>query len=117
MVVVVLFMLLAPGLIAVRMLWSKKEIKREDYKFIVCDYVVYSFLIQLAVYGFMFFTYQYRTVSFAAGVAAHSHILSVGFVFKYSVASLATALILPRLVKFWINLEENRAKRIQEKKQ
>jgi len=120
MVIITLFMLLAPGLIAVRMLWRKKEIKREDYKFVVCDYVIYSFLIQVVGYGILFFSYPDRTVSFAAGIGAMSHILSAGFVFKHSVVSLVTALVLPaflpRFTKFWLNLEENRAKRIQENK-
>ena len=120
MIIVMLFMLLAPGLIAVRILWYKKTIMRQDYKFVACDYIVYSFLIQLAVYGFMFFTYPDRTVSFAVDVMATSHILDASFVFKYSYHSLGAALVLsaiiPRLVRFWMGLEEKRNKRLEEKK-
>ena len=120
MIIVMLFMLLAPGLIAVRVLWYKKTIMRQDYKFVACDYIVYSFLIQLVVYGFMFFTYPERTVSFAMDAMATSHILEASFVFKYSYHSLGAALVLsalvPRVVKFWMGLEEKRNKRLEEKK-
>jgi hypothetical protein len=120
MVILTLFMLLAPGLIALRRLWSKKDIRREDYKFIICDYIIYSFLIHLVAYAFLFFTNPDRTVSFATEVGAISHILSAGFVFKYSFVSLVAALFLPALVpwliKTWSGLEENRAKRIRDKK-
>lgn len=118
MIIVALFMLLAPGLISIRILWNKKAskgLKIEDYKFIACDYIIYTFLIQTAVYGFMFFTYPERLVSFALNVYATSHILSASFVFKYSFMALTSALILPALVpwatNFFINLENNRGKK------
>ena len=101
MLIVSLLMQLVPGLIAVRILWSKRAtsaIVPENYKFIACDYLIYSFLIQLAVYGFMFITYSERSVSFAIGVGAVSHILSASFVFKYSVVALAAAMVLPIVV-------------------
>jgi len=91
-------MQLAPGLISVRILWSKKKIDRTDYKLITYDYLVYSFLIQLATYGFMFFSYPDRTVSFVVGIQATSHVLSASFVFKYSLMSLIAALVLPVFV-------------------
>ena len=115
MIILMLFMLLAPGFIAVRVLWHNKTINREDYKFIVCDYIIYSFLILMAVYGFMFFTYPNRTVSFALEVRANSHILTASFVFKYSFVALVSALILPvfipKLIKFWTSLEDNRRRK------
>ena len=115
MFLIAFFMLLAPGLIAVRILWNKKDIKREDYKMIASDYVIYSFLIHMAVYGFMFFTYPERSVSFVTEVRAISHILAASFVFKYSAVALLAAVILPVFVpwviKFWLNLENNRGKK------
>ena len=115
MIIVALFMLLTPGLIAVRVLWNKKTIAKEDYKYITCDYMIYSFLIQLSVYGFMFFTYPQRSVSFAIGTGAVSHILSASFVFKYSAVALLAAVILPfvipRAIRFWQDLEEKRSKK------
>ena len=115
--IVALFMLLVPGLIAVRILWSNRTIAKTDYKFLICDYLIYSFMIQMAVYGFMFFTYPERTVSFSVGIWTTSHILSASFVFKYSVVALAAAVILPGfipwLINFWKNLEDNRAKKKQ----
>ena len=115
MIIIVLFMLLAPGLISVRVLWSKKAIAKEDYKFVVCDYVIYSFLIQLVVYAIMFFTYPERTVSFSVNMAAISHVLSASFVFKYSLVALISAIILPAflpwLIKFWQSLEDKRGNR------
>ena len=119
MFVIAFFMLFTPGLIALRLLWHKKEIKKEDYRFLVCDYLIYSFLIQLAVYGFMFITYPQRSVSFAAGMGAVSHILSASFVFKYSAVALAAAVVLPIFVpwltRLWLSLEENRGKRRSKK--
>ena len=112
MSVITFLLLFAPGLIAMRILWNAKEIKREDYKFIACDYVIYSFLIHMAVYGVMFFTFPTRSVSFVTEVRANSHILSASFVFKYAAVSLVTAVILPalvpRLIKFWTRLESKR---------
>ena len=117
MMVVSSLMQLAPGLIAVRMLWHKRAtngIERKDYKFIACDYLIYSFLIQLAVYGIMFITYPERTVSFAVGIGATSHVLSASFVFKYSVAAIIAAVVLPVfvpwLIEYWLSLEIKRGK-------
>jgi len=119
MFLIALLMLLAPGLISIRILWNNKDIKREDYKFLVCDYVIYSFLIHTAVYGLLTFTHPGRTVSFVTDVGAVSHILRAGFVFNYSVVSLAAAIVLPAFVpwltKFWLNLEDNRSKRRERK--
>ena len=113
--IVALFMLLAPGLIAVRVLWNNKPIGKEDYKEVFIDYAIYSFLIQMSVYGFMFITYPERTVSFSAGIHATSHIMTASFVFKYSIVALIFAVILPaivpRVIKFWRGLEDNRKKR------
>ena len=124
MIIVALFMLLTPGLIAVRILWHKRAangIKREDYKFIACDYMIYSFLILLAVYCFMFFTYPLRTVSFSAEIRAISHILSASFVFKYSIVALLAAVVLPFFIpwaiRFWQGLEEKRSKKIIKEKE
>jgi len=114
MFVIVFLLLLAPGLITIRILWSKKEIRQEDYKFIVCDYVIYSFLIHMAAYALMFITYPERLVSFSTSIGATSHILSASFVFKYSFASLVAAVILPFLVpwlvKFWLSPRDSKDK-------
>ena len=113
--IVAMFMLLAPGLIAIRVLWHNKPIGKEDYKHVFTDYVIYSFLIQMSVYGFMFFTHPLRTVSFSVGARASSHILSASFVFKYSavalVAAVALPAVLPRLIRLWRRLEDNRSKK------
>ena len=119
--IVALFMLLTPGLIALRILHGDKAIGRGDWKFIVCDYFLYSFLIQIAVYGFMFFTYPPRTVSFHADILAASHILHASFVFKYSVIALVSALVLPflvpKVVRFWQRQEEKRLERLEGEKE
>ena len=115
MSVITFLLLFAPGLIAMRILWNAKEIKREDYKFIACDYVIYSFLIHMTVYGVMFFTYPERSVSFVTEIGANSHILAASFVFKYSAVSLVMAVITPAfvpwLIRFWTSLEDNRSKK------
>jgi len=110
--VIALLMLIAPGLITLRILWFKKGVNREDYKYIFCDYVIFSFLIHTMVYGLMFITYPERSVSFVTNVWAVSHILSASFVFKYSVFALVISVVLsffvPWLIKFTIGSEENK---------
>lgn len=120
MIVVALIMLLVPGLISVRILWREKEITKGNYKYIVCDYLVYSFLILLAVYAVMFFGYPHRTVSFSTSLHALSHISHASFVFKYMFTALLASLVLPYFVKgackLWLKLEDNRSKRIEKEK-
>ena len=115
MYVLAVFLLLAPGFIAVRILWRNKKIAQGDFFNVACDYAVYSFLIVLLTYGFMFFTYPERTVSFSPGLPAISHILSASFVFKYAVVSFLSALVLPAFVpwvtRIWRNLEDGRKKK------
>jgi len=118
--IIAFLMLLAPGLIAVRILWREKTISQDDWKLVVIDYFVYSFLIMLAVYAFMFFTYPDRTVSFSVNVTAISTILTASFVFKYSIVALISALILPIFVpwviRIWTSLEDKRDKRNKNKR-
>ena len=117
MILIPIILLLAPGLISVRSLWRGKVINSADYKFIACDYIVYSFLIMLAVYAFMFFTYPERTVSFSIQrLGFDSHIYSASFVFKYSLASLAAALILPSIVSWLGKMFAEPSKKIRDKK-
>ena len=115
MYILAIILLLAPGLVSVRILWRNKKISQGDYFFIFCDYMLYSFLIVLAAYGFMFFTYTGRTVSFSPGFVAVSDIFSAGFVFKYSAVSLVAALALPAfvpwVVRVWRSLEDRREKK------
>lgn len=113
MIIVMLFMLLAPGLIAVRILWKDRAISAADYKFVAGDYLIYSFLIQMAAYGFMFLTYPERTVSFTVNAGAVSHILSASFVFKYSLVALIAALALPKAVP-WLAKIMKKAKKKEE---
>jgi len=107
MFLVISFILLAPGMVSVRILWNKKAIEYQDYRIIIADYVIYSFLIQMAVYGFMFFTNPSRTVSFIPNIDAISHVLSAGFVFKYSFMALILALILPFFISQVISFCSN----------
>jgi len=98
-------MLLIPGLISLRILWHEKPIVKSAYKYIVSDYLVYSFLIKLLVYGFMFISYSQRTVSFSINMPAISHILSASFVFKYLIVSLTSAvglaITIPKLIRLY----------------
>lgn len=95
MVIIGLLMLLVPGLISVRILWHDRQIEKKDYKYIISDYLTYSFLIILFAYGFMFITYAERTVSFSTSIPAISHILAASFVFKYSIVAIISAVGLP----------------------
>lgn len=109
MVIVLLFMLLVPGLIAVRIHWSGREITGKDVAFLVSDYLIYSFLIMLFDYAVMFFTYPERSVSFSVRVfQTVSHIYQSSFVFKYSFIALALSLALPYI---WKAVHRKRPKR------
>ena len=115
MYLLAVLLLFSPGVIAVRILWRNKKISQVDYFSIGCDYVLYSFLIQMMTYGFMFFTYPERTVSFSASIPAISSIITASFVFKYSAVSLVFALALPAIVpwivRIWRSLEDGRKKK------
>ncbi|MCL1999363.1 MAG: hypothetical protein FWG65_11415 [Turicibacter sp.] len=122
MIIVSLLLLLAPGVISVRILWrnAAKPIAKEDYKLIVCDYFIYSFLAMLTAYAVMFFTYPERTVAFVALMPVTSHILSASFVFKYGISALVAAVVLPGIVpvlcRFWLSLEDGRKTQVKIKK-
>ena len=115
MFILTAFLLLVPGLIAVRIVWRDKEIAQRDYFAIACDYAVYSFLVHMMTYGVLYFTYPERTVSFTAGMPTTSNVISAGFVFKYSAVSLIFALAMPaiiqRAVRIWRSLEDGRKKK------
>ena len=110
--VIMIIMLLCPGVISMRILWHNKNIQKNDYFMIFLDYAVYTFLIQTATYGVLFFSYPYRTVSFFVLFGATSNIISAGFVFKYSFVSLVFAVLLPVLIslamRIWHSLEDKR---------
>lgn len=118
MIIVAIILLLVPGLISIRILWRDKKVSREDYKYIVCDYLIYSFLIMLSVYAIMFFSYPQRTVALSTNVEALSNILSASFVFKYGFAALLFSIIMPGIVpkicKLWFNLEKGRKRKKEE---
>ena len=115
MIILALFMLFAPGLIALRILWRGKKIVLSNCFDVISDYIVYSFLVQTMTYGVMWFTYTERLVSFSATIPATSQILSASFVFKYSVVSLIFAIALPAIVPWvihiWRKLEDGRKKK------
>jgi len=99
MIIIPFLMLIAPGLIALRMLWGDKSISRSDYKLIICDYIIYSFLIVILTYAVMFLSYPERGVSFSTRlISFDSIIFHASFVVKYSFVALASALILPIIV-------------------
>jgi len=105
MIIIALLLLLVPGIISLRILWHGRTITKSDYKHIVIDYLVYSFLIVLLSYAFMFITYSQRTVSFSVNLHAVSHILSASFVFKYSITSLISAvglaIVIPQIISLY----------------
>ena len=107
-------MLLAPGLIALRILWRGRKIGLSNCFYVISDYIVYSFLVQTMTYGIMWFTYAERLVSFSVSVSATSHILSASFVFKYSAVSMifaaALPVFVPWLIHIWRSLEDGRKK-------
>ena len=112
--IVAAILLLAPALISLKILWGRREITKKHFKLIAADYVIYTFLIMVAAYGVMFFTYVNRSVSFTMQMAAESHISSASFVVKYSIAAIIAALLLPSIVKFFSRvfrkLEKNKKK-------
>jgi len=117
---IALVLLTAPGLVSLRILWKGKQMPKDDWKYLVSDYLIYSFLIIICVYGFMFLTYPQRSVSFDMHNNAISHISSASFVFKYSVVALFSSIVLPVFVPWIIGkfqaLEKNRLEKHSKKR-
>ena len=112
MMIIAFLLLLAPGFVSMRILWSRRTIDRSSCLLFLSDYMIYSFLIMLCTYGFMFITYPDRTVSFSEYAHANSSILTASFVVKYSLAALLSSLflpvILPRVLGVCKKLEDRR---------
>jgi hypothetical protein len=89
---------------ALRIHWLGREITRASYKYIACDYIIYSFAIIAICYVFMFLSYPTRTVSFSSGVfSTHSNVYQASFIAKYSFVAIISALTLSIVIKFrWI---------------
>jgi len=105
MIIIPILMLFAPGLIAIRILWRDKVLSRTEFKYMISDYIIYSYLIMLLAYASLFITFPDRTVSFTIQqIAVHSHIYSASFVFKYSILALVASLVLPLLVPWLCKL-------------
>ena len=104
-----MLMLLVPGLIALRIHWRGKEITARDIKYLICDYLIYSFLIMIFNYAVMFLPVPDRSVSFSAQFfQAISNIYQASFVVKYSLTSLALSIILPYI---WTMVKGRKSKR------
>jgi len=118
MIFLAFFLLMAPGLITIRLLWSDKinSLDKCDYIFIITDYMIYSFLIILCSYGFMFLTYPARIVLFSTDISAYmlgvSHIGKAGFVLKYGVISLIFSILLPYVISRLIGLISKKKSRL-----
>lgn len=98
MIIIILFMLLVPGLIAVRIHWRERQVSRGDYKYVLCDYFIYSFIIMVFNYAVMFLSYPERSVSFSMhAISFSSNIYSASFIFKYSFISLILSVFLPKI--------------------
>jgi len=100
MLVVALLMLLAPGLISLRIYWRGRTISTADYKYLFCDYIILSFIILLLGYIIMFVSDPNRSVSFSAEYFKFdSNIYTVGFVVKYSVIAFALSVAVPLIAR------------------
>ena len=96
MLIVALLILLAPGLISLRIYWRGRTISAADYKYLVCDYIIFSFIILLFGYTIIFIANPSKSVSFSAQhFDFESNIYTAGFVVKYSVAALALSVAIP----------------------
>jgi hypothetical protein len=49
MIIIVLLMLLVPGLVSIRIHWKKCDFSPSNYKFIICDYLIYTLIIMVLV--------------------------------------------------------------------
>ena len=98
MLIISLLMLLTPGLIALRIRWRRKTIRRADIKYLISDYLILSFIIMIIDYLVMFLSYTERTVSFSVKLMKYdSNIYSASFIVKYSLTALVLAFVIPYL--------------------
>jgi uncharacterized membrane protein YbhN (UPF0104 family) len=91
MLIVSLLIFAAPGVIAVRIHRRKSNNTKLGAPGLICDGLIYSFLILLIDAGLFYFF----TRSGKSSAALPEQLNNLGFVFKYSLVALALALALP----------------------
>jgi hypothetical protein len=101
MIIIVLLLLLVPGLVSVRIHWKKSDFFVSNYKFIICDYLIYTLVIIALVCAFIFITDKPRL-----GVSNVRFLMEPGtytnsFVFKWSFIAFFLSVALPYIVKFY----------------
>jgi hypothetical protein len=98
--VVAFLMLFVPGLIAL-CIHEKTLVRfnRENWQPLLWKYLFYSFAIVFTAYFVMYLDYPGRRLSFSSQAEAHSNVLMVSFVVKYSLLAVASALVLPIVCK------------------
>jgi len=92
---IAILMLVAPGLVSIRVKWNKKRASKSDFKHILSDYLIFSFTIMVLVFIFIFLADAIRGLSFVDRVFAFSQGVSAGFILNYSVVAIIAAVVLP----------------------
>ena len=94
-IIISVLLLLVPGLISVRIKWHKKNITKSDISRIICDYLIFSFLILFITFAFIFFADTIRGLRFSDRVFAFRQGVSAGFILNYSAVAIIAAVVLP----------------------
>jgi hypothetical protein len=101
MIVIILLMLFVPGLVSVRIHWKKSDFSVSNYKFIICDYLVYTLVIMALVCAFILVTDKLRIGSPDVRFMMETATYTEGFVSKWSFAALFLSVLLPCVVKIY----------------
>jgi hypothetical protein len=101
MIIIPLLLLLIPGLVSIRIHWKKCDVTVANYKFIVCDYLIYTLVITALVCAFIFISDKMRAGSPDVRAMMESATYTNSFVYKWSFIALFLAIVLPCVVKIY----------------
>ena len=105
MSVIALLILLLPGLVSVGIIWRRKIITKPDYKFILKDYLIYSFVINIPsaciILFFMNAMPQQHSLTFFLNVLSANGTRGALFMLGYLMLALFFAIVLP-IVLPWL---------------
>jgi hypothetical protein len=99
MIIIVLLMLLVPGLVSVRVHWKKCDFSVSNYKFIICDYLIYTLVIMALVCMFILVTDRLRAGSPEVRFMMDPATYTESFVSKWSFVALFLSVLLSFIVK------------------
>jgi hypothetical protein len=101
MIIIPLLLLLIPGLVSIRIHWKKCDFSVSNCKFIICDYLIYTFVIMSLLCALIFISDKLRADSPEIRMMMEPATYTTSFVFKWSFIALFLSVVLPCIVKIY----------------